>query len=175
MWVSRKRTESVLNGAIGAAAVVLVLLFMKGYGLRGRDNSPLSAISPGTALTVKDVRWEEGDRTVVLALSKGCHFCSESASFYRRLAELARRSPRLQLVAALPQGEEEGREYLSSLGVSIEHVKQAPLDTLGVQGTPTLILVNADGKVMRSWIGELPPDEERRAIEAVTGPDGTRR
>ena len=116
----------------------LVLLFVKGYGLRGRDNSPLGAISPGTALAVKDVRWEQGDKTVVLALSKGCHFCSDSAPFYRRLAEAARRNSRLQLVAVLPQGEKEGHEYLDSLGLSIEHVKQAPLDTLGVQGTPTL-------------------------------------
>ena|SRR5271166_4203759 len=174
MLSSRIRMESLVNGAIGAAAVVVVLLFMKGYVLRGRDNMPLNTISPGTAVALKDVRWDEGDRTVVLALSKGCHYCSDSAPFYRRLVERARRSPRLQVVAVLPQSEEESREYLGSLGVSIGHVKQASLDTLGVQATPTVILVDAAGKVVRSWVGELPADEETRAIEAIAGPGGRR-
>jgi hypothetical protein len=175
MFFSKTRIESMLNGAIIAAAVGLMLLFMKDYGLRGRDNLPLNAISPGASFALKDIQWAEGDQTLVLALSKGCHFCSDSAPFYQKIAAMAKRSSSLQVVAVLPQGEEDSRDYLSSLGVSIENVKQASFDTLGVGATPTLILVDAQGRVIRSWVGELSPDDERRVLDAIAATDEIQR
>jgi thioredoxin-related protein len=38
---------------------------------------------------------------------------------------------------------------------------------LGVQGTPTLILVNQDGKVEQSWAGKLPPEQETEVLKRI--------
>jgi hypothetical protein len=39
-------------------------------------------------------------------------------------------------------------------------VKQATLSTIGVTGTPTLLLVDNTGTVANVWQGKLQPDQE---------------
>jgi hypothetical protein len=36
----------------------------------------------------------------------------------------------------------------------------APLNAIGVMGTPTLLLVDAEGTVAQVWEGKLQPDQE---------------
>jgi thioredoxin-related protein len=73
------------------------------------------------------------------------------------------------LIAVLPQPVEDGRNYLNKLGVSVDEVRQLPLDKIGVQGTPTIILVDDSGVVRNSWIGFLPPDAELSVLKALNG------
>jgi hypothetical protein len=51
--------------------------------------------------------------------------------------------------------------FLSHLGV---HLKQLQPTSIGVDGTPTLLLINKDGIVTDSWRGKLPPEKEREVI-----------
>ncbi|MDQ3750112.1 MAG: hypothetical protein M3367_14050 [Acidobacteriota bacterium] len=46
-------------------------------------------------------------------------------------------------------------------------VKQASLDSLQVDGTPTLLLVNDKGEITNSWIGKLPPNKEAEVINKL--------
>jgi hypothetical protein len=39
-------------------------------------------------------------------------------------------------------------------------IRQAPPSSLGVQGTPTLLLVNKEGVITSSWRGKLPSEKE---------------
>ncbi|SRR6266542_1900138 len=112
----------------------------------------------GKAITLPDVDWKKGDQTLVLVLSTGCHFCTESASFYKAMTNARKGSTRL--IAVLPQSIEAGRKYLGDLGIAVDDVRQARPDSLGVQGTPTLLLVNKDGVITSSWRGKLPPEKE---------------
>jgi hypothetical protein len=36
-----------------------------------------------------------------------------------------------------------------------------------VRGTPTLILVDGDGKVADAWVGALPPEKENEVISRL--------
>lgn len=138
----------------------------------GAAQSPRTLEGPqaGSQVALTGVEWARGDRTLLLVLSKGCHFCSESARFYRRLAREARqRQGDVQLVAVLPQDEPTARGYLAELGVDIGEVRTAPLDALKVPGTPTLILVDRSGKVLGSWVGQLPPDGEEEVVGRLLG------
>lgn len=62
--------------------------------------------------------------------------------------------------AVFPQPIEEGQAFLTAHGVSGLIVKQAMLWQLGVNGTPTLLLVDDSGKVVESWSGRLTPSQE---------------
>jgi hypothetical protein len=103
----------------------------------------------------------------LLALQKGCHFCSESAAFYQRLVRETAGRGNIHLIAVLPQTPDEGRKYLDELGVAIAEVKQAQLDSISVRGTPTLILVDNQGLVTTSWVGKLNADGEADVLRRL--------
>ena len=75
----------------------------------------------------------------------------------------------LKLVAVLPQPVEETRKYLDGEGVHVDEVRQAAPESIGVAGTPTLLLVDARGKVSDVWRGKLQPDEEEKVIATLRG------
>ena len=109
------------------------------------------------------VDWSKNEQTLVMAISSTCHFCTESAAFYRDI----RARTHVHTVAVLSQSINEGRDYLSNLGVQVDEVLQAPLSSIDVNGTPTLMLVGRDGTVIRTWIGKLPPESEKEVLLSV--------
>lgn len=111
------------------------------------------------------VDWAKNKRTLVLALSTQCHFCTESAPFFQRIQK--ERAKDLKLVAVLPQAVDEGRKYLEGEGVQVDDVKQATLNAIGVTGTPTLLLVDGTGTVADVWQGKLQPDQEGGVLAAL--------
>jgi hypothetical protein len=119
----------------------------------------------GKSISLPDTDWKRGDQTLVLVLSTGCHFCTESASFYKELVQKRAKQGNTRLVAVLPQPVDASRKYLSDLGIAVDDVRQLPPNSLGVRGTPTLLLVNKDGVVTDSWRGKLSPDKE---LEVMT-------
>lgn len=118
----------------------------------------------GTQVSLQGVSWGQSNKSVVLALSDQCHFCTESAPFYQKLTtELAQRRD-VQVIAVFPQRVGDGKQYLGKLGVPISDVRQAAFDSLGVRGTPTLMIVDRNGKVEQSWVGRLSPDKESEVL-----------
>jgi thioredoxin-related protein len=113
------------------------------------------------------VDWSNNNQTLLLVLQKGCHFCTESAAFYQRLVRETAGHGNIHLIAVLPQATDESKKYLDDLGVAIEEVKQATPDSIGVPGTPTLILVNDQGVVMTSWVGKLSADDEAKVLRRL--------
>jgi len=124
----------------------------------------------GTRLKLDGVDWR-GHPSLLLALSVGCHFCTESADFYRKLAAECRKDG-LHLSAALPQPENESKSYLLNLGVHVDDVKQVSLSSLGVDGTPTLLLVDSSGIVKKAWVGKLQAEREQQVLGAVRSATG---
>jgi hypothetical protein len=162
---SGKKIETAANCAIVVVSLLLAVVLFKNHFLpQHRTQSP--AISPGDKVSLSQVDWEAHGQTLVLALQKGCHFCTESAPFYKRLVREAAKHGRTHLVAVLPNSADESQSYLAQLGVSIPEIRQAWLS--GVTGTPTLILVDHKGVVLRVWREELPPEKEQEVLEAIS-------
>jgi thiol-disulfide isomerase/thioredoxin len=154
-----KKIELIANVAIIVVAIMLGVVLVKRYLSPAAPQEAGPAAPVGAKLQLAGVEWAKSNQTVVLGLQEGCHFCSESAPFYQRLAaEAARRN--VPVVAVLPQPVEVGRRYLDSLHVPLGDVRQATLGSLGVQATPTLMLVNGEGKVTEGWVGKLSPETE---------------
>ncbi|HEY0084050.1 MAG TPA: hypothetical protein VGB61_14830 [Pyrinomonadaceae bacterium] len=167
-----KKIELLANVSIIIAALLLVTVLIK----RNLPQSPQSAaaasppafrIQPGTKIQLPDVDWGRNGQTLLLALSEGCRFCSESAGFYQRLAGEKGMPDNPRLVAVLPQEVSRGQAYLNNLGVAVDDVKQSTLGAIGVSGTPTLILVDSAGIVQESWVGKLPPEREAEVLRRL--------
>lgn len=125
------------------------------------------AISQGTRLSVDGVEWGSTSKTIVLALSSKCKFCTESAPFYQRLATFLNERKDVRLIAVFPQDVSEGKKYLDELKVPVAEVKQAYLSTMGVRGTPTVIIVDSSGVVTESWVGRLSADKEAEVLNHI--------
>ncbi len=108
-----------------------------------------------------DIDWKQNKQTLILAISSSCHFCTDSAPFYRKIAQSKGNT---RLVAVLPQGLDAGRKYLERLGISVDEVRQSGLDKIGVRGTPTLLLIDNSGFVKESWLGKLSSGDEEKVL-----------
>src|SRR5437588_3112538 len=167
-----KNVSREINLAVNIAIVLVVILigivFTRNYLLQPRRAERNDyRLVPGTRVSLPGIDWARNGYTLLLVLRKGCRFCKESAAFYQRLTQEAASTGMVQLIAVLPQQVADSTEYLNDLKVPIPEVRQAALETLGVQGTPTLILVNSKGEVIESWAGKLPPDQETEELTRI--------
>ncbi|MBV9925731.1 MAG: hypothetical protein JOZ96_11995 [Acidobacteria bacterium] len=165
-----QKIELVANLLIIVVAVMLVGVLAQRYLFRtpaAADQSPRVQPTVGAKVNLPDADWSRRPKTLILALQKGCHFCSESAPFYRRLRESAQ-NKNVRLLAVLPGTPEESTAYLNDIGIPDVEVRRSPLDTLQVSGTPTLILTNDKGEVMRFWVGKLTPEKEAEVLAQLT-------
>jgi thioredoxin-related protein len=163
-----QKIEFSANIAIIVVAVLLSIVLIKSYLLPDRSKEPRDLRVPtGSKVSVPGVDWAGNNRTLLVVLQKGCHFCSESAPFYQRLVREVGTAGNPHLIAVLPQTVDEGKKYLNELGVPIEDIKQAELDAVGVGGTPTLVLVNNQGVVVNSWVGKLSAENEEGVLRQL--------
>ena len=169
MKIFVKRIELAANLAIIVVAILLGVVLLRNL-LRSPvpTRAPAAAeIQAGTKLSLPGVDWNASKQTLVMALSTKCHFCTESAAFYQRLAQERARKLNLRLVAVFPQASRESEEYLRGLAVNVDDVKQSELASLGVSGTPTLILLNNAGVVEDSWRGKLNDDRQGEVLRRL--------
>lgn len=107
----------------------------------------------GSTVQLPGVDFTRKSKTLLIAISSTCHFCQESRPFYQQLANTPGATANLVAVLPMPQGEAEN--YVHSTISSSLRVVSASLDTIGVRGTPTLLLVDGHGKVENAWVGKL--------------------
>lgn len=152
-----KKIEIASNVAIIVLAIVLVGVFVRNYWLKPQP-AELESAKVGQQLNLAN--WPASGNTLVFGLSTTCHFCSESAGFYKELVQKCAEQ-HVRTVAVLPQSLAEAKAYLQGEGVDVNEVRQMTLSDIKVAGTPTLILVDANRVVKAVWIGKLSPDQEK--------------
>lgn len=114
--------------------------------------------------------WSQHRRTLLLVLNTGCYFCQDSVPFYQKLAQ-AQRLDRdtLEMVAVFPNEADAVREFTVRESLTMRSVPEVPLENLRVNATPTLILVDREGRVERSWIGILTSGQEIDLLKLASG------
>jgi len=145
------------------AALIVGIVYEQHHFGRGSNRA---VIAVGASVPLKGIDWAATSSTLVMGMSTQCHFCTDSAPFYKDL--VSRVSPeKVHLLAILPQSPNESRRYLNNLGVNISDVRQVSLPTIPISGTPTLLLVNGKGKVTRTWQGKLSPTQQTEVFESI--------
>ena len=170
--------EIAANLATLVAAVVLAVVLLRSYGRpirvappgNSRPVNPAGLVTAGSDMSkrIPAVDWHANGRTLVLVLFTRCHFCTESAPFFRRLRE--KTGSNVKVLAVFPQPVAESERYLSGEGLQFDDVRQAPVGKTRAAGTPTLLLVDHDGVVRRTWVGKLTSHKEREARNAIAYP-----
>ena len=91
--------------------------------------------------------------------------------FYRKLAKLEQSNQiRVHLIAVFPDDSAVVRQVVETQQLTIEVLPGTALGQVKVQATPTLMLVDEQGRVSKVWMGELPPAEEAEVIAAISKP-----
>jgi thioredoxin-related protein len=163
------RLEKASNIAVILACVVFVSTMAWNYFLRSKlDPRTPPEIPKGTVVKLPGAAPASPQPTLVLALSKNCHFCRESMEFYQKLTAFKNSSPQgLRMVAVLPEKQEEAASYLKEHGIGVDEVVSMPVSKLGVRGTPTLLLLDGQNKLEELWAGKLDDSQESQVIERL--------
>jgi hypothetical protein len=160
-----KKIEIAANIAIIMVAIMIGVVLVNKYLFKPKSPA-LQAVPVGAKIFIPEIDWAKNGRTLVLALQDGCRFCSESNTFYQRLIPEAAAN-KVEVIAVFPHSTETGKMYLDNLKVSISNLRQVPLNTIGVNATPALLLVNNEGQVTTGWIGKLPGEKELEVLKAL--------
>jgi hypothetical protein len=157
-----KKIEMAANIAIIIAALGFTVFVVRYY----TANRSHQGISVGTKFGVQNIQWQDNKKNIVLGLSTECHFCTESAGFYRELVQQCKQE-HVRTIALLPQPIPAAQEYLKNEGVQVDEIRQAALPDVGITGTPTLLMVSDAGLVKNVWIGKLPENTEKEVLAKV--------
>ncbi|HEV2305073.1 MAG TPA: hypothetical protein VGR93_06110 [Candidatus Acidoferrales bacterium] len=166
-----RKLDVSANVATIALTLLLAVAFLRGAPPFRQARSLLAPkrVEAGMSLRTSPLKinWAASDRTLVFGLQTTCHFCTESAPFFRKLVKSVPKD--MKTVAVLPQTTDEAKQYLDALGVRINDVRQASLSDIGITGTPTLLLVDNLGVVKSAWVGKLSPVAQAAVLSAVQG------
>lgn len=110
------------------------------------------------------------ESALVVALAPNCHFCTESMPFYKRLLEQRdQKASKTRVIAAVAREEAKAEEQqkLDSAGVKPDDLVVLDFQGLKVPGTPTILHVDNEGKVLGVWVGKQDSSGEEEILEAL--------
>ena len=164
----KEKLEVVTNIVLIGLACVIGYHFWQAR--RTAENPPPAWVKVGDQLpSLPAYDWKAHDRTLVLALRNGCRFCEESIPFYRKLAELEKSNQLdAHLIAVFPDDLADVRRLVETERLAVEAFPGIELSQVKVEGTPTLILVDRQGRVSKVWIGELAAAGQAEVVTAIS-------
>ena len=160
-----RRLEVATNVAILFFCVAIGGLTLRNYMTPKHPPARPNRLLVGSSLAVPGLNWSTPGKTLVLAISTQCHFCSDSMPFYEKLVRAAS-NKRNRVVGLLPQSTTEAIDYLVKHNVAISEVHQVSLGSIGIQGTPTIFILDS-GKVTAEWVGKLDAASEAEVLAAL--------
>lgn len=161
-----KHLDRIANVAIILAVAVFLILVVRGEFFRRAPAPGRSATAlVGKTIHLPGVVFPAQRDSLVLGISTTCHFCNESLPFYKQLTDRAQ--GRIQVFAVLPQTQTESSRYLADAGLSAVHEVSADLGSIGVYATPTVLLIDNNGKVKSAWIGKQDEAGQRKILTTL--------
>ena len=137
--------------------IIAVLLLIGGTYLKSRYTHTATELSIGDKIDApRGYAWRDHNPTLVVAVRKGCIYCERSYPLYRQLDGLEHDNHlKAHMLVVMPDDPATGAALLSSEHITSQSITNMPLSGIKVSGTPTLLLVDANGRLLQSWAGEL--------------------
>lgn len=166
----RQKIETATNVTVIVATLLVAFSFVRAYIAERHRTQAEDAPTIGSQLpSIPGYDWSAHDRTLVLALKHGCHFCENSIPFYKRLITLSQSRQVEGLAAIFPDEPQQVADEVQAGGLEgLPVFSGLALNAFSVTGTPTLILVDRRGRVLKDWVGQLTSSEEQEVIAALT-------
>lgn len=114
----------------------------------------------GNSLSIPNLDWRASPRHSVVAFSSSCNFCRASIPFYRRLGEQGKNP----LIILTPANDNEAQRLLTAQGVKARAVVKLDLKAYSIRITPTLLVVDSQGKILRAAQGRLDAEKEEQFL-----------
>jgi peroxiredoxin len=119
------------------------------FGTKATPRPPAYAI--GDVVDVPAAWYSTTDTTLVLFARASCGACQKAQPFLTKIVGIM--NSRGAAVMAHPSDKDvEDTQFAKSLGVKDDHIVAVPAGTK-VHATPTVLLVNRQGKVVGAWEG----------------------
>lgn len=168
---ARSIADSVSTIVVIVTGLVICFVLIRDQVTEIRHNANDLAENPvrvGSVLPpVNGVKWSDSPETLVIAMQVGCHFCQESAPFYRQLVEEQRAKGDVAVVAVFPDSAEAVKSFCDRYSLRLRAIPDLRLSSLGVRGTPSVILVNRTGTIRKVWQGLLTPEKQADLLRTV--------
>jgi thiol-disulfide isomerase/thioredoxin len=153
------KVHHVVNGLSILLAVWIGWTLLQRFISRPQEAPSAPAVlSKGHPLPLHGVNWDQNGETLLLLLSPTCHYCNLSVPLYSALSQ--HHTTMFRIIAVFEADPTASEEYLTKHQIAGVSILQASFGNLGVSATPTLILVDHNGKVDKAWVGFL--DATRR-------------
>jgi len=161
--------QTTANIATIAATVVLIAVVATEYRAHPRnpERRTPSAYQPGEAIeTIDGLNVGNGKAAVLIVLRSGCQFCTESLPFYKTLT--LHRVGTFDAIALAPEPKGIADRYLKDAGVEVDRTIEITSTQLTrVRATPTLIVLDSSGRVVKSWVGHLNQAGEDEVVRTL--------
>ena len=122
---------------------------------------------PGGA-TDTPAEWHtSASHTLIVFARASCGACEKALPYFKQLVEFV--SPRAAVVVAGGgDARSQDAEFARAMGLSDSSFKIAPAG-LRVRSTPTLVLVDRQGKILAAWEGVGPPEKQSAIAKMIDG------
>ena len=167
-----KKIEQITNVAILFFVCLFTALVVRGVWFRPAIPKAQSTVTNKTLvghhLNLPGSHFERSKQTLVVAAATYCHFCIDSIPFYKKLSGM-RSEGRIStpVIFAFPQSQQEVVPFLADNQLHPDVVLESSLTSLGVEGTPTLLLVDGQGNVTKEWIGKVDQPAENDILHLL--------
>lgn len=125
------------------------------------------AVPPERLAWLSQTGFSRADRTVAIVIRESCGYCTASMPFYRELVA-KQRATSFRLVAVTTDRVPQCEAYLKTNDVAVDDIVVVPPDRLGVQGTPTLLVIARSGKVEHVATGQLDANGQKAVVDLLT-------
>ena len=143
-------------------AVLLISFFVQRYFF---PNQPLPRLPIiGNTIVIDNLETSQNSKNVLFVMMKGCHFCEESMEFYKKTIQ-QNQNKSVKFVAVFPPNSKEIENYLHSYGISGVEIKYSELSKIDVDGTPTIIVADQNGRIVKTWSGKLSSTGEKDFLD----------
>lgn len=123
------------------------------------------AYAAGQPVDVPASWYASADTTLIVFARASCAACEKAQPFLAQL--VGRVHGRASALMAHPPGmDEEDRQFAHSLGVADDKIMVVG-NGLKVRATPTILLVNRQGRILNAWEGVGKEDRQAAILQAV--------
>jgi thioredoxin-related protein len=167
---NKSKLDTVANIAIILVCIIAAAILIRNNFLQPKQqqgNRPPEAAVGDQFDALRQVVPAGSDRAMVVALSPTCHFCNESMPFYKQLIDQRnQKGSGVKVIAAVPRDEAKAEEQqkFAAAGAQPDSMVTLDFSTIKVPGTPTILLVDNQGKVLDVWVGKLDSSGEKEVL-----------
>jgi hypothetical protein len=147
--------EMIANILVVIVGISLIGFFAYKYYPKGKTYEAEFLTKGKEFSRLEEIDFKSNPRTLILGISTKCPYCTQNIPFYKKLIETVKYTNDVKIVATFPQKQDEIDRYLTEHTFAIKTVPDVVLIESGIEVTPTIVWVDSDKRIVKSWQGYL--------------------